>query len=51
VLQLPYHQIYTLTIEDGGATRAVTLDDTSLTDELAPLIEFLQQRARPSSLT
>ena len=41
-------QQYEITIEqDDGTVRTVTLDDSALTNEVAPLIAFLRARSKP----
>ncbi len=36
--------------EDNGEKRVITADDSTLNEELAALIEFLQSKARPLTL-
>ena len=42
--------LYEISLEDNGSKRLIKADDSSLTQGLAPLIEFLQSKARPQSI-
>ncbi len=41
---------YEIEITDGRRKKSLKLDDMSLTEETAPLVELLAQRAKPVSL-
>ncbi len=41
---------YEISFEDNGEKRVITADDSTLNEELAALIEFLQSKARPLTL-
>lgn len=42
---------YTIEIDDKGQRRSLLVDDMTLTPELAPLVDFLMQHAKPESPT